>query len=97
LENQAPALRQADKPGRARNALLSEICRLENEYTPASMLDNLSEVKIKQFLRGIAENRGSLRRETHKDFLSNVTGQETLDPATHAYQIDYAMVINPVE
>ena len=61
------------------------------------MLDNISEVKIKQFLREIAENRGSLRRETHKDFLSNATGQDILDPATHACRIDYAMVINPVE
>ena len=61
------------------------------------MLDNISEVKIKQFLRGIAENRGSLRRETHKDFLSNVTGPDIQDPVNHACQIDYAMVINPVE
>lgn len=57
------ALREVDKLERARNALLSEIGRLETEYTAASMLDNISEAKIEQFLRGIAENMESLSRE----------------------------------
>ena len=94
LENPAPALREVDKLERARNVLLSEIGRLETEYTAASMLDNISEAKIKQFLRGIAENMESLSREALKDFLSNVIGQVTLDPATHECQIDYRIGIN---
>ncbi len=94
LENPAPALREVDKLERARNALLSEIRRLETEYTAASMLDNISEAKIEQFLRGIAENMESLSREALKDFLSNVIGQVTLDPATHECQINYRIGIN---
>ena len=58
------------------------------------MLDNISEAKIEQFLRGIAENMGSLSREALKDFLSNVIGQVTLDPATHECQINYRIGIN---
>ena len=89
-----PDLREADKLERARNALLSNICRLEDEYTAASMLESISEAKIEQFLRGNAENRGSLSRETFKEFLSNVTDQAIPAPATHACRIDYGMVIN---
>ncbi len=66
LENPGPALREVDKLERARNSLLSEISRLEAEYTAASMLDSISEVKIEQFLRGIAENMESLSREALK-------------------------------
>ena len=77
LENPAPAIREVDKLERTRNALLSEINRLETEYTAASMLDNISEAKIEQFLCGIAENMESL-----KDFLANVIGRVTSDPAT---------------
>jgi site-specific DNA recombinase len=94
LENPAPALREVDKLERARNALLSEIGRLETEYTAASMLDNISEAKIELFLRGIAENMESLSREALKDFLSSVIGRVTLDPATHECQIDYRIGIN---
>ena len=94
LENPAPALREVDKLERARNALLSEIRHLETEYTAASMLDDISESKIEQFLRGIAENMESLSREALKDFLSNVIGQVTLDPATLECQINYRIGIN---
>ena len=94
LENLAPALREVDKLERARIALLTEIGRLETEYTAASMLDDISETKIEQFLRGIAENMDSLSREALKDFLSNVIGQVTLDPATHECQINYRIGIN---
>jgi hypothetical protein len=58
------------------------------------MLDDISESKIKQFLRGIAENMESLSREALKDFLSNVIGQVTLDPATLECQINYRIGIN---
>ena len=58
------------------------------------MLDNISEAKIKQFLRGIAENMESLSREALKDFLTNVIGQVSLDPATHECQINYRIGIN---
>lgn len=37
---------------------------------------------------------GSLNREALKDFLSNVIGQVTLDPATHECQINYRIGIN---
>ena len=94
LENPATALREVDKLEGARNAMLSEICRLENEYTAVSMLDNISESKIEQILRGIAERMESLSREALKDFLSSVIGQVTLDPATHECQIDYHIDIN---
>ena len=94
LENPAPALREVDKLERARNALLSEIRHLETEYTAASMLDDVSESKIEQFLRGIAENMESLSQEALKDFLSNVIGQVTLDPATLECQINYRIGIN---
>ncbi len=83
LKDPAPALREVDKLECDRNALLSEIGRLETEYTAASMLDNISEAKIEKFLRGIAENMESLSREALKDFLTNVIGQVSLDPATH--------------
>ena len=83
LENPAPALREVDKLERARNALLSEINHLETEYTAASMLDNISEAKIEQFLRGIAENTESLSREALKDFLAN-----------YECQIDYRIGID---
>ena len=66
----------------------------ETEYTAASMLDGISESKIKLFLRGIAENMESLSREALKDFLSNVIGQVTMDPATHECQINYRIGIN---
>lgn len=91
LENPAPALREVDKLENTRNALLSEIGRLETEYTAASMLDNISETKIKLFLQGIAENMESLSREALKDFLTTVIGQVTLDPASHECQIDYQL------
>ncbi len=94
LENPAPALREVDKLERVRNALLSEIRHLETEYTAASMFDDVSESKIEQFLRGIAENMESLSREALKDFLSNVIGQVTLDPATLECQINYRIGIN---
>jgi hypothetical protein len=58
------------------------------------MLDNISEVKIEQFLRGIAENMESLSREALKDFLANVIGRVTLDPTTHECQIDYRIGID---
>ena len=89
LENPATALRKVDKLEGARNTLLSEICRLESEYTAVSMLDNISECKIEQILRGIAEKMESLNREALKEHLSSVIGQVTLDPATHECQIDY--------
>ncbi len=73
---------------------MSEIRRLETEYTAASMLDGISEAKIAKFLHGIAGNMESLSREALKDFLSNVIGQVTLDPATHECQIDYCIGIN---
>ncbi len=94
LKDPAPALREVDKLECDRNALLSEIGRLETEYTAASMLDNISEAKIKRFLRGIAENMESLSREALKDFLTNVIGQVSLDPATHECQINYRIGIN---
>jgi len=94
LENPAPALREVDKLERTRNALLSEIRRLEAEYTAASVLDGISEPKIEQLLRGIAENMETLSREALKDFLSNVIGRVTLDPATHECQINYRIGIN---
>jgi hypothetical protein len=47
-----------------------------------------------RFLRGIAENIESLSREALKDFLANVIGQVTLDPATHECQIKYRIGIN---
>lgn len=94
LKDPAPALREVDKLECDRNALLSEIGRLETEYTAASMLDNISEAKIEQFLRGIAENMESLSREALKDFLTNVIGQVSLDPATHECQINYRIGIN---
>lgn len=94
LENPAPALREVDTLERARNALLSEIRRLETEYTAASMLDDLSEAKIEKFLRGIAENMESLKQEALKDFLSNVISQVTLDPANHECQIEYRIGID---
>ena len=94
LENPAPALREVDELERTRNALLSEIRHLETEYTAASMLDDISEAKIKQFLHGIAENINSLSNESLKDFLSNLIGQVTLDPATHECQIDYRIAVD---
>ncbi len=94
LENPAPALREVDKLERTRNTLLTEIRRLESEYTAASMLEDISEAKIEQFLHGIAENMESMSREVLKDFLANVIGQVTLDPATHECQIDYRIGIN---
>jgi hypothetical protein len=94
LENPAPALREVDKLEKARNALLSEIGRLETEYTSASMLDNISEAKIELFLQGIAGNMKSLSQEALKDFLTTVVGQVTLDPASHQCQIDYRIGIN---
>jgi site-specific DNA recombinase len=94
LENPAPALREVDKLERARNTLLSEIGRLETEYTAASIFDNISEDKIKQFLGGIAEDMESLNRESLKDFLSNIIGRVTLDPASHECQIDYRIGID---
>jgi myosin heavy subunit len=94
LENPAPALREVDKLERARNALLSEIRHLESEYTAASMLEDVTEAKIEQFLRGIAKNMESLSRESLKDFLSTVIGQVTLDPASHECQINYRIGIN---
>ncbi len=94
LENPAPALREVDKLESARNALLSEIGRLKTEYTAASMLDNISEAKIKLFLRGIAENMEPLSREALKAFLTTVIGQVSLDPANHECQIDYRIGIN---
>ncbi|HEB86111.1 MAG TPA: hypothetical protein ENI68_03710 [Gammaproteobacteria bacterium] len=80
LKDPAPALREVDKLECERNALLSEIGRLETEYTAASMLNNISEAKIEQFLRGIAENMESLSREALKDFLTNVIGQGLAGP-----------------
>jgi hypothetical protein len=73
---------------------VSEIGRLESEYTAASMLDNISEAKIEQFLRGIAENMESLSQEALKDFLANVIGQITLDPVTHECRIDYRIAVD---
>jgi len=58
------------------------------------MLDDLSEAKIEQFLRGIAENMESLSREALKNVLSNVIGQIMLNPATHECQIDYRIGID---
>lgn len=94
LENPAPALREVDKLERKRNAQLSEIRRVETEYTAASMLDGISEAQIKQFLCGIAENMNSLSRDSLKDFLANVIGRVTLDPANHSCQIDYRIGID---
>ncbi len=73
---------------------MSEIGRLETEYTAASMFNDISEDKIKRFLNGVAENMESLNREALKDLLSNVIGQVTLDPATHECQIDYRIGID---
>ena len=39
-------------------------------------------------------NMESLNREALKNFLSNVIGQVTLDPATHECQINYRIGIN---
>ena len=94
LENPAPALREIDKLEQARNVQLSEIRRLEAEYTAASMLDDISEAKVKQFLLGIAEDIDSLSKESLKEFLSNLIGQVTLDPATHECQIDYRIAVD---
>ncbi len=94
LENPAPALREVDKLECTRNALLSEINRLETEYSAASMFDNISEAKIEQFLCGIAENMESLSQDALKDFLANVIGRVTLDPASHECQIDYRIGID---
>ena len=57
------------------------------------MLDDSFETKFERFLRGIAENMESLNREALNDFLSDVIGQVTLDPATHECQIDYRIGI----
>ena len=73
---------------------MSEIWRLEAEYTAASMLGDITEVKIERFLHGIAESRNSLSREALKDFLSNLIGQITLDPATHECQINYRIAVD---
>ena len=95
LENPAPALREVDSMERTRNTLLSEIRRLEKEYTAASMLNDISAPKIERFLSGIVENIDTLSREALKDFLSNVIGQVTLDPASHECQIKYRIGIDP--
>ena len=58
------------------------------------MLGDITEVKIERFLHGIAESRNSLSREALKDFLSNLIGQITLDPATHECQINYLIVVD---
>ena len=94
LENPAPALREIDKLEYARNAQLSEIKRLETEYTAAAMLDNLSAAKIEQFLQGIAEHIDSLSKESLKDFLSNLIGQVILNPAIHECRIDYRIAVD---
>ena len=94
LNNPAPALREVDKLERARNAQLSEIRRLEAEYTAASMLDDISEAKVEQFLRGLAEDIDSFSKESLKEFLSNLIGQVTLDPASHECQIDYRIAVD---
>ena len=94
LENPAPALREIDKLEQARNAQLSEISRLEAEYTAASMLDDISETKIEQFLQGLSEDIDSLSKESLKEFLSNLIGQVTLDPATHECRIDYRIAVD---
>ena len=94
LENPAPALREIDKLEQARNAQLSEIRRLEAEYTAASMLDDISEAKIEQFLQGLAEDIDSLSKESLKEFLSNLIGQVTLDPVTHECRIDYRIAVD---
>ena len=73
---------------------MSEIWRLEVEYTAASMLSDITEAKIERFLHGIAESRKSLSREALKDFLSNLIGQITLDPATHECQINYRIAVD---
>jgi len=73
---------------------VSEIWRLEAEYTAASMLGDITEAKIERFLHGIAESRKSLSREALKDFLSNLIGQITLDPATHECQINYRIAVD---
>ena len=39
-------------------------------------------------------NMESLNQEALKNFLSNVIGQVTLDPATHECQINYRIGIN---
>ncbi len=59
------------------------------------MLDNISEAKIEQFLRGIAENMESLSREALKDFLTDVIDRVALDPVNCECQIDYRIGINP--
>jgi len=80
LENPAPALREIDKLEQARNAQLSEIRRLEAEYTAASMLDDISEAKIEQFLEGLAEDIDSLSKESLKEFLNaeSTTGLQSI-------------------
>jgi len=95
LENPAPALREVDQLERARNALASEIGRLEAEYTAASMLDDISEAKIEHraFSTWDRDSMESLSREALKDFLSTLLGQITLDPATHECQIDYRIAV----
>ena len=58
------------------------------------MLNDISEAKVKQFLLGIAEDIDSLSKESLKEFLSNLIGQVTLDPATHECQIDYRIAVD---
>ena len=58
------------------------------------MLDGISEAQIKQYLCGIAENMGTLSRDALKNFLSNIIGRGTLDPANHICWIDYRIVTN---
>lgn len=94
LENPAPALREVDKLEARRGALAAEICRLEQEYVAASLLDNITESHVERFLRGVAANMEELDRESLKDFLSTLVERITLDPASHECQINYRIGVD---
>jgi hypothetical protein len=94
MDNPAPALREVEELEQHRTAIASEIARCEQEYTAASLLDNLTEAHVETLLDGIAENIEAMGRENLKDFLSNLIDQVTLDPVSHECQINYRIAMD---
>lgn len=85
----APAIRKIDELERKRKSVAEEISRLDQEYTAAAMMRDLTESTVSQLLSGVVEQVKVAQRETLKDILNELIEHIVLDPVSLECQIQY--------
>jgi hypothetical protein len=73
--------------------VLEELARLEKESGLNSQLAEITELMVKQLLRGVVQEIQAMAREGLKDMLASLADKVVLDPANLECRIHYRIGI----